>query len=177
MSQNSANSPSGAARRGFLKTTAAVAAGSMLTSSASAVPAFHVAGRDVIKIGLVGCGGRGTGAATNAMNTEGSTELVAVADAFEGRLKGCLEELSKGHPDKVKVSPENQFVGFDAYKGVLASDADLIILTTPPGFRPLHFEAAVNAGKHIFMEKPVATDAAGVRRVLAANEIAKTQNI
>ncbi len=172
-----AQADSTAQRRGFLKTSAALAAGAAVTQSAAAVPAFHVAGREVIKIALVGCGGRGTGAATQAMNTEGSTELVAVADAFQDRLNGCLEECRKQHGDKVQVSPDNQFVGFDAYKGVMASDADLVILATPPGFRPMHFEAAVNAGKHVFMEKPVATDAAGVRRVLAANEIAKQKNL
>jgi len=164
-------------RRAFLKTSASAVAGSAIIGSAGFVPANHVAGRDVIRIGLIGCGGRGTGAATQAMNTEGSTELVAMADAFGDRLESCLDECTKAHKEKVKVPKENQFVGFDAYKGVMASDADLIILATPPGFRPLHFEAAVNANKHVFMEKPVASDPAGIRRVLAANEIAKAKNL
>jgi len=166
-----------AARRSFMKTTAGVVAGTTLAGAASSVPAFHVAGREVIKIGLVGCGGRGTGAAQDAMRTAGSTELVALADAFENRLQGCLEECTKELGAKVQVPKENRFVGFDAYKGVMASDADVVILTTPPGFRPLHFEAAIAANKHVFMEKPVATDPAGVRRVLATNEIAKSKGL
>ena len=111
------------------------------------------------------------------MNTEGPTRLVAMADAFNDRLQASLRGLKGQHSDKVDVPPERQFVGFDAYKHVLESDADLIILATPPGFRPLHLEAAVNANKHVFMEKPVAVDAPGVRRVLAATAQAKKKNL
>ena len=127
--------------------------------------------------GLIGCGGRGTGAASQAMNTEGPTRLVAMGDAFNDRLQQSLRGLKGQHADKVDVPADRQFVGFDAYKHVLSSDADLIILATPPGFRPLHFEAAVNAGKHVFMEKPVAVDAAGVRRVLKSTAEAKKKNL
>lgn len=174
-------SQSGTNRRGFLKKTAAVAAtaaaaGNVSTASAF-VPAVHSHGQDLIKIGLVGCGGRGTGAAIQAMNTTGPTKLVAVADAFENQTDRCVNTCSKKHGNKVDVPKERRFSGFDAYKGVMESDCDLVILATTPGFRPLHFEAAVNAGKHIFMEKPVATDAPGIRRVLAANEIAKKKNL
>ncbi|MEQ8837441.1 MAG: Gfo/Idh/MocA family oxidoreductase, partial [Lacipirellulaceae bacterium] len=119
---------------------------------------------------------RGSSAAAQAMNTEGPTKLVAVCDAFESRLKQCMKQLSS-YGDKIDVPKERQFLGFDGYKKVLESDCDLVILATPPGFRPLHFEAAVKAGKHIFMEKPVAVDAAGVRRVLDNNKIAKEKNL
>jgi predicted dehydrogenase len=111
------------------------------------------------------------------MNTEGPTRLVAMGDAFNHRLQQSLRGLKGEHKDKVDVPQDRQFVGLDAYKHVLESDVDLVILATPPGFRPLHFEAAVNANKHIFMEKPVAVDPAGVRRVLAANEEAKKRNL
>lgn len=164
-------------RRDFLKTSVGVAAGAAALSPSRIVGAAHAAGRDVIRLGLVGCGGRGTGAVGQAMNTEGSTELVAMADVFEDRLNGCLENVTKEHGEKVKVDADHKFVGLDGFKKVLESEIDLVILATPPGFRPLHFEAAVNAGKHIFMEKPVATDPAGVRRILAANEIAKAKSL
>ena len=128
---------------------------------------------DTIKIGLVGCGGRGTGAAIQAMNTEGPTKLIAMGDAFDNRLQSSLRGIKGSHAEKVDVPMERQFVGFDAYKKVLETDIDLVILATPPGFRPLHVEAAINANKHVFMEKPVAVDAAGVRRVLEATKAAK----
>lgn len=169
--------PASPGRRSFLKTTAGVAAGAAALAPGAMVNAAHVAGRDVIRIGLVGCGGRGTGAATQAMNTAGSTELVAMADVFEDRLNGCYENVKKAHDSKVVVDDDHKFIGLDAYEKVLQSDIDLVILATPPGFRPLHFEKAVEAGKHVFMEKPVATDPAGVRRVLAANEIAKAKSL
>ena len=137
----------------------------------------HAFGTDEIRLGLIGCGGRGTGAASQAMNTEGATKLVAMADAFPDRLQQSLRGLKGQHKQKVDVPVERQFAGFDAYKQVLDSDIDLVILATPPGFRPLHFEAAVNANKHVFMEKPVAVDAAGVRRVLKAAEESKRKNL
>lgn len=163
-------------RRKFLQTTGALAATGALASTAGIARAAHPGGDDVIKIGLIGAGGRGSSAAAQAMNTEGPTKLVAVCDAFEDRLKQCMKQLSS-YGDKVDVPKERQFLGFDGYKKVLESDCDLVILATPPGFRPLHFEAAVKAGKHIFMEKPVAVDAAGVRRVLEANKTAKEKNL
>jgi predicted dehydrogenase len=111
------------------------------------------------------------------MNTEGPTRLVAMGDAFGDRLQQSLRGLKGEHRDKVDVPQDRQFVGFDAYKHVLDCDIDLVILATPPGFRPLHFEAAVNANKHVFMEKPVAVDPAGVRRVLKATEESKKRNL
>lgn len=163
-------------RRKFLQTTGALAATGALASAAGITRASHPGGSDEIKIGLIGAGGRGSSAAAQAMNTEGPTKLVAVCDAFEDRLRQCMKQLSS-YGDKVDVPKERQFLGFDGYKQVLESDCDLVILATPPGFRPLHFEAAVKAGKHIFMEKPVAVDAAGIRRVLDANKSAKEKNL
>ena len=157
---------------------AGVAAGSLLTPKLSVARSAHAFGSDTIKIGLVGCGGRGTGAAIQAMNTQsGNVELTAMGDAFENRLQSSLNSCTKNHKEKVRVGKDNQFVGFDAYKAVLDSDIDMVLLATPPGFRPLHLEAAIDAGKHVFMEKPVAVDAPGVRRVLAAGEKAKEKNL
>ena len=172
-----ASSSSDASRRGFLKTSAVAAAGASLLAGLNPVRAAHVGGNDTIRIGLVGCGGRGRGAAEQALNTEGPTKLVAMADAFDDNLQSALQTVARQHGDKVDIPKERQFVGFDAYQKVLEQDIDLVILATPPGFRPLHFEAAVNAGKHIFMEKPVAVDAIGVRKVIDANQIAKSKNL
>jgi predicted dehydrogenase len=130
----------------------------------------------MLTIALIGCGGRGSGAANQALSTSNSVKLIAMADAFENNLSKSLENLKKAHPTKVDVAPEHQFTGFDAYKKAIAL-ADVVILATPPGFRPIHFEEAVNQGKHIFMEKPVATDAPGIRRVLAAAALAKQKNL
>ena len=163
----------GSSRRGFLQGAATVAAGSSLLSGLNPVRAAHVSSDETIRIGLIGCGGRGRGAADHAMNTSGPTKLVAAADAFEDNLGSAMNMLSRQHGEKVDVPPERQFTGFDAYQKVLEQDIDLVILATPPGFRPLHFEAAVNAGKHVFMEKPVAVDAIGVRKVVEAARQAK----
>ena len=164
-------------RRNFIKNSSLLVAGGAVAGNLSFARSAHAFGSDEIRIGLIGCGGRGTGAASQAMNTEGPTRLVAMGDAFNDRLQQSLRGLKGQHADKVDVPADRQFVGFDAFKHVLSSDADLIILATPPGFRPLHFEAAVNAGKHVFMEKPVAVDAAGVRRVLKSTAEAKKKNL
>ncbi|MFN9718849.1 MAG: Gfo/Idh/MocA family protein [Planctomycetota bacterium] len=168
---------SNSSRRSFLQTSATAAAGASVLANLHAVRAAHVSADETIKIGLIGCGGRGTGAAEQAMNTEGPTKLVAVADAFGDNLDRSLRSLERSHKDKIDVPKDRQFVGFDAFQKVLETDCDIVILATPPGFRPLHFEAAINAGKHVFMEKPVAVDSVGVRKVLAANELAKTRNL
>ncbi len=137
----------------------------------------HPAGSDEIKIALIGCGGRGTGAAAQALHTAGPVKLWAMADAFEDRLEGSLKRLSTGAKvsrgtseglgAKVDVPPERRFVGLDAYRRAIDSGVDLVLLTTPPGFRPAQFEYAIKQGKHVFMEKPVAVDSPGVRSVLA----------
>jgi predicted dehydrogenase len=164
-------------RRDFIKKSSLLVAGGAVAGQLNIAQAAHSFGSDTIKIGLIGCGGRGRGAAVQAMNTTGRVELVAMADAFGDQLQSAYRSVKSEHGDKVDVPEERRFVGFDAYKRVLETDADLVILATPPGFRPLHFEAAVNAGKHVFMEKPVAVDAPGVQRVLATAAESKRKNL
>jgi len=132
-----------------------------------------------IKVALIGCGGRGTGAAAQALAADDQTELFAMADISREQLDLSRETLKKNaKPEQVTVSPENEFVGLEAYQRVMdLGDVDVVILTTPPGFRPFHFEAAVRAGKHVFMEKPVAVDAVGIRRVLEAAKQAKAKGL
>ncbi len=165
-------------RRDFVKNTALFTGGAMLLPNLHMQGMFNVANDKKLKIALVGCGGRGTGAAVQALNADENLELVAMADAFEDRLKDSLTNISKemGETKKVNVKPENQFVGFDAAQKAIDL-ADVVILATPPGFRPQHFEYAVNNGKHVFMEKPVAVDAPGVRKVLAAAKKAKENKL
>ncbi|MEW4489173.1 Gfo/Idh/MocA family oxidoreductase [Thalassoglobus sp. JC818] len=167
-------------RRDFLKTTSAAAAlGTGVLSSVSA-KAF-ASGDDVVKIGLVGCGGRGKGAAAQALQSPGNVKLVAMGDAFRDQLDGALDNIersvAKDETAIIEVPEENKFVGFDSFKKVMDSGIDVVILATPPGFRPMMFEYAVNKGLHVFMEKPVATDAAGVRQVLEAAKIAKEKDL
>ena len=164
-------------RREFVKTSAAAAVGAGLLGTFAAPSGAYAAADDTIKIGLVGCGGRGTGAADQALSTQGKVQLVAMGDAFEDQLETSLNNIKRRHADKVTVDADHKFAGFDAYQKVIDSGVDLVILATPPGFRPIHFEAAVKAGKHVFMEKPVATDPVGVRKVLAAVEEAKKKNL
>ena len=166
-------------RRGVLKASAMIAGTAMVNSFIA--QSAHAASGDTIKVGLIGCGGRGTAAAGQALSTDqGPIELVAVADAFEDNARsaiGALKAKFKGSPDKVKVTDETIFSGFDAYKRVIDSGIDMVVIATPPGFRPIHFEYAVEKGKNIFAEKPVATDAAGIRRFLAAAIEAKKKNL
>ena len=136
--------------------------------SASVIPNVHVAGREEVRVALIGCGGRGTGAVAQIFNTDGATRLVAVADAFRSKAENAVNSLREHAKGKVDVSDDNIFSGLDAYKQAIDSDANLVVIATPPGFKPPQFEYAVAKGKHVFMEKPVATDAPGVRRVLAA---------
>ncbi|WP_215225738.1 Gfo/Idh/MocA family protein [Echinicola shivajiensis] len=162
-------------RRDFLKTTALVTGGAMI--SPFTLPGAYAAGSDEIKIALIGCGGRGTGAAFQAFGTDQNIKLVAMADAFRDRLDNSYDALSKKiGPEKVQVPEDKKFVGFDAYKKAI-KEADVVLLATPPGFRPMHFEEAIKQGKHVFMEKPVAVDANGIRRVIAAAEKAKAQKL
>lgn len=171
-------------RREFLKTTAATVAGVGLTA-ATATP-VHAAGSDDLKIALIGCGNRGTGAAVQALSTKGPVTLWALADTFQDRIEGCLKHIERERDEqsggaskvknKVDVPKDRQFVSLDAYRKAIDS-VDVVLIAAPPGYRPLHFEQAVKAGKHVFMEKPVATDPAGIRRVLAAAEEAKKKNL
>jgi myo-inositol 2-dehydrogenase / D-chiro-inositol 1-dehydrogenase len=185
MSTNNGTKRDGATRRDFLKTTT-VAAGAALAGQLSLAPSVHAAGSDAIKVGLIGCGGRGTGAAHNVLVSAKGVTLVGLADAFEDRLTSCrriIENLAKKER-KIKelqnaVDVEGRcYVGLEAYDQLInKSGANYIMLATPPGFRPLHLQAAVAAGKNIFTEKPVAVDAAGIRKVLAAYEDAKKKGL
>jgi predicted dehydrogenase len=159
------------------------------------------AGQEKVRVGLVGCGGRGTQAVVNLMQADANVELVSMGDIFEDKLEASLrnlrdpaylrknvtlsaaalnqreDELVKSILDRIKVEPDRHFVGFDAYKRVIASDVDLVMLATPPGYRPEHFEAAINAGKHCWATKPIATDPAGVRRFIAAVKVAQAKKL
>jgi len=165
-------------RRKFLKSTSTAVVGGSVLSSLAMKQGVFAAQDDELKVALIGCGGRGSGAANQALNTydQGPIKLVAMADAFRDQLDKSHNNLKNQHGDRVDVSEDNKFVGFDAYKKAAAM-ADVVILATPPGFRPIHFEEAVSQGKHVFMEKPVATDAPGVRKVLAAAAEAKRKNL
>jgi predicted dehydrogenase len=162
-------------RREFIKTAAQAAAGMSVAGGLTIGHSALAAGEETIKLALVGCGGRGSGAADQALST-GNVQLVAMGDTFDLRLQSSLKALHKKHPGKVDPDQVQKFVGFDAYKKAIAQ-ADVVILATSPGFRSFHFEEAVKQGKHIFMEKPMATDTPGVRRVLAANQEAKRKNL
>lgn len=167
----------GANRRSFLKSTGAVVLGSTIGLNVGFQNPTFARSKNTLKVGLIGCGGRGTGAASQALSADPDVVITAMADVFKDRLDESYDILLKAHPDKVRVTNENKFVGFDAYRKVIESDVDVILLTTPPGFRPDHLTAAINAGKHVFCEKPVAVDAPGVRKVLAAAKIAKEKRL
>jgi predicted dehydrogenase len=160
-------------RRDFLVGSTLAAAATTLSSGG-----VFAKGNDKLKIGLVGCGGRGTGAAINALQADNNVTLFALADAFKDRLDDSLAGLRKkpNLKDKISVTPETSFVGFDAYKKLIEV-CDVVLLCTPPAFRPVHLKAAVDAGKHIFCEKPLAVDATGIRSVIATAQEAKKKGI
>lgn len=187
------NDPTALSRRSFLKNTTTTAAGLTVLGALGGVRSVHASNDDTIKLALVGCGNRGSGACQQALMT-GNVKLVAMADVFQKRINASLAALSgqrvddpeaakpvklesKGHTAaKLDVPKERQFVGIDAYKKAIAA-ADVVIIAGPPGFRAVHFEEAVNQGKHVFMEKPLGTDARCIHRILAANKIAKDKNL
>lgn len=170
-------------RRRFLGSSlssVAVSVGGTVVGGTVAVPAVHAAATDdVLRVGLIGCGGRGTGAARQALLADERVQLVAMGDAFADRIETSLQSLlvDRSVADKIDVSPDHRFVGFDAYRDVLATDVDVVLLTTPPHFRPIHLKAAIDAGKHVFAEKPVAVDAPGVRSVLETCAEAKRKRL
>ncbi len=165
-------------RRNFIGQSAAKVASASALVGGLQRSVHSASGSDVIRIGLVGCGGRGSGAALQALNADPKTQLVAVADTFEHRLTPGLQALKRSAAgERVLVDKEYQFIGLDAYKKLLETDVDVVLLATPPGFRPLHIQAAVEAGKHIFAEKPVAVDSAGVKAVLAATQQAQQKGL
>ena len=164
-------------RRKFLKQTSGALAGAALASSIGV--RAHAAEQNTIKVALVGCGGRGTGAAANALSTRGPTKLVAMADVFAHRLDGSLKNLSKQFVQQVDVPPERQMLGLHAYRKAIDTIAPggVVILATPPAFRPIHLEYAVAKDCHVFMEKSFAVDAPGIRRVLRAGKKAAAKNL
>ena len=175
MTRNTESLPS---RREFLKETGKVAATSAVL--AGTLPGAHAAEDNTIKIALVGCGGRGSGAAVNALSTtSGPTKLVAMADAFDFRVQTSLENLNPQFASQIDVPEDRRFSGFDGYKEAIdcLDKGDMVILATPPAFRPLHVEYAVERGCNVFMEKSFAVDAPGIRRILKAGEKAEAKNL
>lgn len=166
-------------RRTFLKSgTAALAGGMVASNLATLTPSVYASGSDVLRVGLIGAGGRGTGAASQALHADEQTELVAVADAFPERAVASLGRLKadKSIAEQIKVADDHVFGGLNGYKQVI-ENVDVVLLATPPGFRPVHFKAAVEAGKHVFTEKPMATDPAGVHSVFESVALSKEKNL
>jgi len=168
--------PSPPTRREFLAASAAVSASALLSPLARGQ--LHAGGTDTIRVGLIGCGGRGTGAAVNCVESSPGVRVVAMGDAFADRLATSAGHLAERLPSEAFDVPESRrFVGFGAYREVLQSGVDLVLLATPPGFRPAHLRAAIDAGVHVFAEKPVAVDPPGVRAVIAAAEAARSRGL
>lgn len=171
--KNAAPTTDALSRRDFIRVSAGAAG--IAAMAATGNYAF-AQGSDRIRVGLIGCGGRGTGAAGDCANAAPGIEIVALGDAFKDRVDGCKNGL-RSLGDKFKVTDDRCFVGFDAYKRVVDSGVDMVILASPPGFRPEHLRYAIDKGKHVFMEKPVATDAPGVRQVIASSEAAQQKRL
>ncbi len=170
-------------RRTFVQGTAAVAAAGSLAGPSLAAGRDEDAGADraPLKVGLIGCGGRGTGAAFQALNADAGAVLWAMADVFPERIESAhanlRQAIGSGADERIRVPAERRFLGFEAYERLLDAGVDVVLLATPPGFRPAHLEAAVEAGAHVFTEKPMAVDAPGVRRCMAACEKAKAKGL
>ncbi len=165
-------------RRRFLShSSAGLAAPAILTAASSLRAAQKADSSETLRIGLVGCGGRGTGAAAQALGADYNTRLVAIADVFENQINTALGSLGEKFPDRVQVDPDRRFLGLDAYQKLIDSGVDVVLLAAPPGFRPAHLQAAVDAGKHVFCEKPMAVDALGYHLAMAAVEKAREKNL
>ncbi len=174
MKSETKNDDSFLTRRDFIKTSAALGAASLAVGTNR----MYAAGSDKVRIGLIGCGGRGTHDATKCLRSSENVELVAMGDLFNDRMERCRRTLGRELSEKVKVTEDRCFVGWDAHKKVVAcDDVDMVILTEPPHFRPIHLKAAIEAGKHVFMEKPVAVDPVGVRSVIASSELADRKGL
>lgn len=170
-------------RREFMKKSSAAVVGSVVASSLPLSASAYYSSDDVIRIGIIGCGGRGTGATLQALRTKENVKLVAMADVFSDRLEESYKEIANPDAehapdvkDRYDVPPERRFVGWNAYKELIPL-VDVVLIATPPAFRPIHFEWAIEADKHVFMEKPVATDSQGVRSVLETAKIARQKNL
>jgi myo-inositol 2-dehydrogenase / D-chiro-inositol 1-dehydrogenase len=165
-------------RRDFLKTATTAALATAIAPATTAFAGARAAGSDAIRIGLIGCGGRGTGAIEDALSSGAAgVTLVAMGDLFPDRLAASRDRLREKFANAIDVPADRSFTGFDAYQKVLSSDVNYIVLATPPGFRPLHLGAAVAAGKNIFTEKPVAVDGPGIRTVLDLHEQARAKGL
>ena len=165
-------------RRTFIQNTGAVVGAGVVAPLALGSRGVHNSVDDRLKIGLIGCGGRGTGAAINALNADENSDVVALCDIFKDRIKQCHEVLKKSkHADRIKVDDDRYYSDFDGFKNLIDSDVDVVLLCATPHFRPEHIEYAIDKGKHVFCEKPVAVDPPGVRRVREACENAKMQNV
>lgn len=166
-------------RRGFLRTSGTATVAGVIAAGFPFPRYASAASGETLRIGLVGCGGRGTGAANEALNADKNIVLTAVADAFKDRCDAALASLKSkaAVADRVKVTPDKVFTGLDGYQRLMESGVDVVLLAAPPGFRPQHLKAAVAAGKHIFCEKPMATDSPGVRSVLESVEIARAKKL
>lgn len=165
--------PGTPSRREFLKKSVLAASAASLSIGQSA----HAAGSDLLKIGLIGCGGRGTGAAKNALDSDPNVELTALADVFSDRVERSLKLLGQQYGERVKVPQDRQFVGLDAYQKLIASGVDVVLLATPPAFRPVQMRAAIEAGKHVFAEKSFATDGTAQRSMMESVELAKKKGL
>ena len=166
-------------RRDFLKGTTTAAAGMALAGGLTFARTAHAAGSDELKIALIGCGGRGTGAVNDCLSSCQNVKLIAMADAFADNAKESLANLKKeeGLAAKIDVPEDRIFVGFDAYEKAIAAGPDVVLMATPPGFRPIHYAAAVKAGKHVFMEKPCCVDAPGFRSLMETNKLADEKGL
>ena len=166
-------------RRDFLKGTTAAAAGMALAGGLNVARTAHAAGSDELKIALIGCGGRGTGAVNDCLSSCENVKLIAIADAFANNAKESLANLKKEESiaGKIDVPEDRIFVGFDAYEKAIAAGPDVVLMATPPGFRPIHYAAAVKAGKHVFMEKPCCVDAPGFRSLMETNKLADEKGL
>jgi len=161
-------------RRDFLKASATASLAAVLPR----IPGARAAGSDTIRIGLIGCGGRGTGAAINCLEAASGVEIVAMFDLFQDRIDSSLEKIREKFPAQVKVTPERMFTGFDGYKKLVGlPEINLVLMASPPGFRPMQLQAAIEAGKNVFMEKPVAVDPVGVRSVIASSALAEKKGL
>jgi len=163
-------------RREFLRSTGALA-GAALAGGLSLARSAHAAGSDQIKVALIGCGGRGVGAACNCLDVQDNLKLVAVADAFEDKAQQAAATLRQRYPNKVDLPGDRVFSDFDGFRQAIQAGVDLVLLVSPPGFRPLHYRMAVEAGKHVFMEKPVCVDAPGFRSIQETNKLAEQKGL
>jgi predicted dehydrogenase len=169
--------PKQSSRREFLKRSAVTGAGIVLAGKLTIARSAHAAGGDTIKIALIGCGGRGIGAASDCLSVKDQIKLIAVADAFEDRAQAAAKRLKSQFGKKVDLPADRIFIGLDAYQKAIDFGADAVLLVEPPGFRPAHYKAAVQAGKHVFMEKPCCVDAPGFRFVMETNKLADQKGL